>query len=768
MAEQFGITVTPDGAGSAQIAAAGTKVQVAKRPWDLFTGATQAVATVVTEDRSVEESLSGQNRAAERLAEIATMSAADRAAALETDRLEIETGESKYSDVHNKAYLAATTSTFFSAKAKAQAESNMRNASTAVDAMVIPEMLPTDYDKLGGFDWIAKNNNVDVAVVRDMYLTKQTDYFAGLIGTQSDQEGVDEIKSMVSESRKTLMGPKFYGSRSEDWKAAIKASETKLKNAEIAIQKKFKAEAEHRIATTIGDTSSSETSYTQPLTSELKKDFAKAYDNEITLNTKLNDYKKNFESAQEARNWHTAYKPGDVHPVLPEGKQLKAEWTKKVSESITSAFSEKRYGNFIDVAINEPTFIKDAGTELMTVFNNLDDPIALGAFVNNVEILSKHPNGATALRQTLGDDNYVSIMATQYMARTGHAKDLPTARQMISAGEKNIAVVNFSKQDQMKLSEYAIKLDTQGPAFLAMMNKFQAISPKMATDMLEKTAQNFLDQRTTIGDREVDTSMTPLIDGVSLDPERTTEKLFKALDKQAGGPVKSIVTIGNEVMGIDPLTGDLFLQNLDKVAEEANAEIKYEKTNADYKAQAAEGTIAGDVARAWDTHMQSMVGEVPSVFAQFGAGAAEAVGNIVSRFGGYLGKQWDSDVQGMKDGINEIFPDTFGPDQAETRYEAATEVLDEFDKIIMGTTTEDPRKYVSTNTLSSYVNSQLDYTLQANAAKVKVAETMQKYLFDKVALEHPETLLIDTDTMEKYNEKFGTPTSDATDNRGLP
>ena len=770
MAEQFSLTVTPDGAGSAQVAAAGAEVAVARRPWDMFSKVAPIVGAAsqqAIEDKSVEDSLAGQNRAATRLAEIATMSSADRAEALRTDRLAIESGESEYSDVHNKAYLAATTSTFFSATAKAQAETNMKNAASNVDSMIIPEMLPEGYDRIGAFDYIAKNEGVDVAVVRDMYLTKQTDYFAGQLLNQSDQAGVDEIKAKIAETKNTLMGPKFYGSRSEDWKAAVKASETKLKNAEIAIQKKFKKESEHNISVAEGDTASSFTSYTKPLDAELKKDFIKAYDNEITRNSKVNAYKQNFKDAEVSRTFQTAYKPGDVHPVLPEGKQLKAEWTKKVSDTIQASFSEKKYTKFIDTAINEPTFVKDAGTNLMTVFNNLDDPIALGAFVNNVEVISYQPHGATALRQTLGDDNYVSVMATQYMARTGHARDLATARTMVTAGEKNIAVVNFSKADQMKLSEYAIKLDTQGPKFLAMMNKFQAISPLMASDMLEKTAQNFLDQQTTIGDRTVDVSMTPLIDSLSLDPTRTQENLFKSLDKAAGGTVKSIVTIGNEVMGIDPLTGSIFMQNMNAIAKETNDEIKKEAVTADYQASQAEGTITGDIARAWDTHTQSLIGEVPAAFGQFGASAKDAVGNIINRFGGYLGKTWDEDIQSMKDGINTMFPDTFGPDQAEIRDDAAIEMAEAFDREIELLTTEDPRKYVSNNTLSAYVNEQLTHTLEANKAKVEVAKAAKKVLVDHIVETHTESKLAEPEVIQDV-EEVAPINKPSTDNRGLP
>ena len=774
MAEQFGITVTPDGAGSAQVAAAGAEVAVARKPWDMFDTAVKVIGTQVakevTETKALEDSLAGQNRAATRLAEISTMSPADRAAALAQDRADIEGGESEFSDVHNKAYLSATTSTFFSATAKAQAETNMKNAASNVDSMIIPEMLPEGYDKIGAFEWIADNNGVDVATVRDMYLTKQTDYFSAQIQFQSDQEGVDEIKAAIAKNKETLMGPKFYGSRSADWKAAIKSSNAKLQAAEVAVQKKFKKEAENRISTSIGDTASSLTSYIKPLDSEMKKDFKLAYTNDITYNNKVNEYKAKHEEATTSREFQAINEPGDVHPKIPDGAQLKKEWQTKVTSSLQSSFIGKNYNKFIDIAINEPEYVKDAGNNLMTTFNNIDDPVVLQSFINNMSVISYQTNGATALRQALGDTNYVDIIATKYMAESGLAGDITKARAAVQQGKQNIARVDMDKRDMMDMQEYARDLGSQGQKYASVMQKLHAIDPAMAHKELKNVASFFDEQITTMGDRTLDISMTPKIDNISLDADRTETKLLDELDKQAGGEVSNVVVIGDTVLGIDPMTGAVAITGITKNAEEVNSQIKREKQLEAFAVEDARGTLTGDIAKAWDIHTQSLVGEVPSVFAQFGASAGEAVSNIVSRFGGYLGKSWDEDVQDLKDRINVMFPDTFKPDQAVVRYEAATDMLDEFDKIVLGVPTEDPRKYISNNTLSSYVNDQLTATLENNKSKIRVAEEMQQYLYSKLELENPELLFNDKKTLDRFNELLNKDTASQPINtiRGLP
>ena len=347
MVEDFRLTVTPQGSGSAQLQAASAEVATAKRPWDLFKGVVTAVpkaAGVLHEkhlaETNSEELRQGTARAAELLAETSTLSAKDRDIALTTEYDRIMLGESDNSDVHNKAFLSAITSTYFSAKSKAQAEFNMGNASLAVDGLIIPEMLPEGYNKTEGLAWIAKENDVDVAVVRNMYLAKQTDYFAGQMLLQDTPEGVAEIKAKIGDNRKSLQSSKFYGSKAADWTSAIKQSDAKLKATEVQIDKKFKKEALNRIAIATGDTAHSTTSYNTPFV-EVQEDFKRAYgDNPETYRNKIQDYKDKAILAEESRAWQAQFEPGDVHTVIPDNPQLKDEWQKSVSVDLSKAFLE--------------------------------------------------------------------------------------------------------------------------------------------------------------------------------------------------------------------------------------------------------------------------------------------------------------------------------------------------------------------------------------------------------------------------------------------
>lgn len=764
MAEQFSLTVTPDGAGSAQLQETGTKVQAARRPWELFTGAVQGVAQAAVgideinkAETATQDSLQGQNRGAERLAELATMSHADRAEALRADRLAIETGETDFSDVHNKAYLAVTTNAFFSATKEAQAESNMRDAATNVDSLVVPEMLPDGYDKTGAFEWIADNNSVDVATVRNMYLAKQTDYFTAQIQLQSNQDGVNAVKSQMAEVRGSLSGTKFYGSKASEWKAAIKSSDTKMKTAEVAMAKKFKLQSKEKVATAIGDTSSTLTSYHQSW-EEVKVDMFKAYgDDPVVFKNKENEYKKSHKLAQESRLFQGGNTPGEAHPKLPDGNsQLTAEWQKSVTKSATAAFTENQYTRFIGIGINEPKFVKNAGDNLMSIFNNTQDIVGLSGFANKIETISYQPNGATALRQMFGDDNYVTILATQYMAKSGHATDVLQARTMVEKSKANITTIQMDKQDMIKIDEYARDFGPQqGQSFKAVMTKLHQINPKMAHDELENTANFFDKQIEKVDGVRIDTSMTPLVDNVSLDPDKTKDALMKDLENKTGSPVTDVTIIGDTALSVSPTTGALAMTSIKGVAEASNKEVLREKKEADYTAKQEEGTIVGDIGRATDTFGQVLVGQVPSAFGSFFGGAADAAGNIVDRFSGYLGKTWDEDVQSMKDGINEIFPKTFGADKAEVRYADQTGLLDEFDNIIMNTPTESPLDGVARNTLSAYLTDQIGSTVEANKHKVEVAKKA------KVALEE----MMDEE-IEIAPEP--TPITKPTDNRGLP
>lgn len=311
------------------------------------------------------------------------------------------------------------------------------------------------------------------------------------------------------------------------------------------------------------------------------------------------------------------------------------------------------------------------------------------------------------------------------MAESGLAGDMPSARAAVQQGKQNITRVDMDKKDTMDMQEYARELGSQGQKYVSVMHKLHQIDPSLAHKELKNVAEFFSNQIEEVDDRKIDKSMTPYVDNVSLDPERTQVNILKAIDAKSDSKVSNITLIGGTAMGIDPMTGTPSLVDVNAIAEETNAQVKREKQLAQFEEEDAAGTITGDIARAWDTHTQSLVGEVPSAFVAFGSSAKEAVGNIVGRFGGYLGKSWNEDVQAMKDGINEIFPDTFEPEQEEIRFEAANDMLDEFDTLIGVTPTEDPRKYVSNNTLSAYVNEQLTATLENNKNKLKVAETLR-------------------------------------------
>lgn len=767
MVEQFRLTVTPDGAGSAQLQAEGAKVQAARRPWDMFSQTLAGAGKVAVSldeagkaEKSTEELLSGQNRAAERLAEISTMSAADRAAALQADRDSIMSGESEFSDVHNKAFLAATTSTFFSAKAAATAESNMTNASTVVDSLVIPEMLPDGYDKTEAFQWISDNHDVDVATVRNMYLTKQTDYFAAQLQLQSDVEGVNEVKAAMAKNRESLGGSKFYGSKAAEWKAAIKSSEAKLKAAEVAVLKKFKAQAKERVATAIGDTSSSETSYTKPWV-EVESDMKAAYgDDAVVYNNKKNEYKKSLGLAEEARGFQSENTVGEPHNKLPDSNpQLKKEWQAKVTNDATAAFTENNYSKFIGIGINEPQFAKTAGENLMSVFNNTQDIVGLSSFVNKVETISYQPNGATALRQMLGDDNYVDILATQYMAKSGFATDVSQARTMVEKSKANITTIQMDKQDMIQIDEYAREFGPQqGQAFKAVMQKLHQINPKMAHDEMKNTAAFFEQQITKVGDVRVDTSMTPIVDNVSLDPDKTMAAVFKDLEVKSGSAVTDVSMVGDVAISVNPLTGALAMTDTKVIAESINKEVLREKTQEAYAATQQKGTVIGDTSRALGTFGQVLVGQVPSAFGSFFGSAGDAVANITDRFTGYLGRQWDRDIQGMKDGINEMLPGTFESADREQRRNMMEAFDAEFDNLINNTVTKSPLDGVSRNTLSAYITEQMASTVEANKHRVEVAKKGKEALGE----------LLDEDITIKPDTPAPISVQPTAEDRGLP
>lgn len=755
MAEQFRATVTPQGTGSTQAVEEAIVHQQKSSAWtQLFKVGVQAaqMTTAMTEQANKEaafaDTIKAQSDATKDMGDYSARPAQDVSDYFQEKRDTVIGGNSTNSQAYDKAYLATTNKMYQSSTREAKIIATDNGINLETSGMVNSDMIPEGYDYRTGLKYISDKFNVDPSRVRDSWMANVTGFYADQYSSVSDMDSLKEIDDNYTALRSTAGNPELFGSRSNNFKALDANNKAMLKQARTAAEKRIKTKSQDNIVEATGNTASSFTSYLQPY-SAVEEDFNVVYgDNKITLDTKKQEYNKKHKLATASRLWQTQYNPGDEHTKVPaDNKQLQAEWQTRVTDDLSTSFNEGKYESFVNIVNNEPKYSKIAGENIMTEFNNIQDPLSLKSFTDKVEVLSYQTNGATALRQSLGDDNYVNILATKYLSETTYAGDIVKARAAINVTDKNISEIPIEPGMKADVFEFATKLGKQGDKYVAMVQKLHAIDPSLAAKEYKNLADYFEDQREEKSNVMVDTSMTPYLDTISLDADRTFENYKDRIRRLTGADPDSIVMMGDTAMSLDNLSGIMSLTDMRAEAKKTNNIIEKEKKVADIQAEQARLTPTGGAAVALDTAGQVILGEGSTIVGKFMGSIGDVVSNLVNNNSGYAGRHYAKGTGGedIKAWFQETFPSEATPMEREA---IAAETINNFNETISTIVTEDPRTDIANNTMSPYDNETLSQVLQGNKHTKEVAKKLKKefLLFQEGYLEplKPEASLEDT------------------------
>ena len=735
MAEQFTPTLTPTGVGTpGAIKEAGSQQQKANAWKSVFNVGTQlaGIATQLTteqneklqKEKNIREVIQAQSDATQDMGDYSTRPAQETSDYFKSKRDEVITGASTHSDAYNKAYLSTTQNMYMSSTKEANilATDNAINVETS--GMVNSNMVPEGYDYRKGLKYISDKYNVDPSRVRDSWMANVTGYYSDQYSAVNDMDSLAKIDNEYSTLRNTANTPELFGSRSANFKALDANNKTLLTQARAAAEKRIKTRSENRIVEATGDTSNSFNSYIAPL-SAIEKDLEVVYgDNKITLDNKKQEYVKNHTSAVQSRLFQTQFNPGDVHTAVPkDNKQLQAEWQKRTTADLTTAFQSDNYDKYIEITNNESAYTKVAGEAIMTAFNNIETPAEMTVFLDKVKNISYRTNGATALRQSLGDENYVTMLATSYLAESGYAGDLIKARAAVNVTDRNISEIPMEPGMKADVYEYATKLGKQGDKYVAIVQKLHAIDPSLAAKEYKNAADFFEKQREERDGIIIDTSMSPIIDNYSIDSERTYTNMVERQVRRTGATPNNMIVVGDTVISLDLLSGTMTTSSIKAEAQYTNKQIEKEKQRESYLKERERTTLAGGAPAAIDVAGQVLIGQGPSIAVDFVKNIGTTVSNITSRFTGYLGAQWDKDVQPFRDWATKTFPNEATPVEKEIMIEAT---IEEFDNYINTIVTEDPTQDAAYNTMSSYDKETLSQTLMGNKHTQEVAKKLKK------------------------------------------
>ncbi len=111
--------------------------------------------------------------------------------------------------------------------------------------------------------------------------------------------------------------------------------------------------------------------------------------------------------------------------------------------------------------------------------------------------MSSFPGGATVLRQSIGEDKYIEMVAVQGLAGGVFSGDIRKAKELYQQQSLSPKANRLSKDLMETSSKYAEKLGTQLSQYNTTMQVLNNISPKLAASEEGKIRKFYLGQNNT-------------------------------------------------------------------------------------------------------------------------------------------------------------------------------------------------------------------------------------------------------------------------------
>lgn len=551
----------------------------------------------------------------------------------------------------------------------------------------------------------AELTGVPPAVIRDGVLTGVYDDYNNRMGNASTIEELNALDKEFNGVKSTSFNStQLLKTRSKELSAKIKQLESTISNTKEAKEKQFKYESKEFI----DDAVANEFTNTPE---EMEKHFDIAYEDPVTNGTKKRDYKKSHIEQNTIRDYVSRYSPDTPHPTVPE--VAKDKWQGIVTDTASMHFLKGNTEGFIDTVSFNPDFSKEIGYSLNQAFIQAESTEQLDGIVSELYKISLAPRGATALRQSIGDDEFVNIISTSYIAKALYQGDVVKARDYVTQSDQNVEKQGLNKDLHADIIGYEQDLGPQYNRYKAVMTRINNINPKLAQDEYKNIAKFFASQVDKKGDIMVDMSMDASLEAKALDPDRVFNKVVSGFEKEAGIQPSRITYLSDGTAYLyDNFGGTASVINVDKITNKENETIKEESRIESRKRAERQKTGLGKIQNVLEDAPEIAIGAATDITEGF----TDSIGRLVSRFTGYLGQQWDKDVDMMYKAIGLKSP---------TEKKALADALFEYEQSLV-TDIAKP----AFNTLDEVHTDTLRNVLLGNKKKKEIISSMREAVED--------------------------------------
>ena len=573
--------------------------------------------------------------------------------------------------------------------------------------------------------YMKQRPSMDKVVLNRALLFGMRDEVLSTISLANTPEELNEALQTVKEIEEPFQSNHFLTTKSTAGKSLITELNNQKKQMITAKQSQFKSQAYTRIAT-------AEDSGYRIIPEAIKEDIFFTSDNILSGQRAYKTYVDNYNLRTEADNYTVSNPIGQRTQAIPDNKLVKEEREESVTATLVENFTNGNNSFFIQVATNEAGMAKKGGEELLLQFNNIQDPKDLSSYVSHVVEISKMPKGARAIRQTIGDEGYVDILTTHYLASSIYSGDVVKARNYVYDNDRVTTKKSMNSSMAADMKDITAKLGLQADAFNAVIQRMHNISPGAAEKHYKDIAKIFLDTTETSGGVKFNKSMGD-IPSSAIAPEKIVENIITEHTKQYGGNPTEVSYVGNSVFTYDAYGGTATLQDLNSLVEKTDAvEIEMARQEAIEKKR-AQGTILGDVDRVvTDILPEIVLGVVPQAVTGFVGGVSNMLNNIGTRFGAYMWQQTLKDIETVTGKDFNTIP-TIEQDaimnQLEQEKKSIMTTMPEVDRMTMPTfAIESMKQAVMKNNIKK---SNIDFVIK-EVGKTKVSEYIGGETYEKL------------------------------------
>jgi len=535
-------------------------------------------------------------------------------------------------------------------------------------------------------------------------------------------EELTKVQGNISDIKSTLQSNFLLNSNEKAAVAANTQRETQLNSMIKGKQKEFKLQSKSRIAQAEKGYESNKEIGPNPTL--LATDILRATSDDLAAKHQYDSLKKQYDEQIVRVNFLNSNIPGEkVIGNVP--KEAKEAWQQEVNKSALNAIQQGDYSTFINTVNFSPDESKEVGNNMYQAYLQTKSSKEAKPLLDFLLVTSRKPGGATALRQSLGDDQYVEIMTSSYLAESLFEGDMMKARTYYQQKAENVSSVQIPFEDQDDIMDYVGKLGPHKDKYLTTMKHLYNIDPQLAHKQYKNIGKFYKDQMksTSIGDNSVieDNSMVDF-DSTSgaLNLEEVKTNITKEFTDTTGFTPGSITYMpGGTALVTDSVTGFGHVVNTGTIVAKSNDNVmeaaRVEKARKDNSKREREGS-GGSLSDAPGLLGDNLPGlETPIKIVQ-------GLGGVLSKFGNYLSDQWDKDIENLTRGIGLLPKSDKEAIEAEILKdeEATQEYLDALDKVIIDTPTkvDEPAH----NTLSFTNKAVLRNAIEKNKAIVNKAK----------------------------------------------